>query len=110
MAILFEKNNAIGLVTPNGALSTDIAESFRKQFVTWFESSPEINRVVIDLGGVPYMDSSGLGAVIGILKRSVERGGTLTLARPTNSVKLVLKITGADRIIKVCGTLEEAVE
>ena len=108
MAISFAKNHSHGVITLTGPFTASVAESFRGQFINWFQADPEIRRVVIDLGAVTFMDSSGLGAVIGVLKRVAERGGELALARPQSSVKLVLQITRADRIIKVCDTLEAA--
>jgi anti-anti-sigma factor len=110
MAISFENNSGIGVVTVHGTLTAAIAESFRSQFAAWHQSEPDIKRVVIDLGGVTFMDSTGLGAVIGLLKRVAERGGDVTLARPQKTVKLVFQITGADRIMKICETLEEALK
>ena len=108
MAISFTKNPLRGVITITGSFTANVADSYRGQFVEWIQADPEIRRVVIDLGAVPFMDSSGLGAVIGMLKRVAERGGELALARPQTPVKLVLQITRADKMLKVYDTLEEA--
>ena len=53
-------------------------------------------------------DRSGLGSLIGVLKRAAARGGDVKLARPRPSVKLVLEITRANKIFNLCPTVEEA--
>ncbi len=67
-----------------------------------------MKQVVVDLGGVNFMDSSGLGALIATFKRVAERGGDMNLARPQPSVKMVLEITRTNRILRLCGSVEEA--
>lgn len=108
MALLLEKKNGMGLVTLSGSLDASAAESFGQQTAAWFESQPEIQQVVVDLGDVAFMDSAGLGALIGMRKRLASRGGDLRLARPCPSVKLVLEITRANKIFPISATLGEA--
>jgi anti-anti-sigma regulatory factor len=43
-----------------------------------------------------------------MLKHISGRGGALTLARPQRNVKQVFEITGADQMMTICDTLEEA--
>lgn len=56
-------------------------------------------RIVLDLAAVTFMDSSGLGAVIAALKTTREAGGDLRLARATEPVLIVLKLTKVDRVL-----------
>ena len=53
--------------------------------------------VVIDLAGVDFMDSTGLGVLVGALTRSREAGTTLELARPGERVLRLLQLTGLDQ-------------
>ena len=108
MAITFTKNPPRGVITITGSFTANVADSYRGQFIDWLQADPDIRRVVLNLGAVTFMDSSGLGAVIGMHKRVAERGGELALARAQNQVKLVLQITRADKMLKVYDTLEEA--
>jgi anti-anti-sigma factor len=108
MAVNCEIKNGVGLVTVTGLLNSAIAESFRNQFGTWLQSQPGVKQVVVDLGGVSYMDSSGLGALFGAFKRIAERGGDMHLARPQPMVKTVLEITCTNRILRLFGSVEEA--
>ena len=65
-------------------------------------------RLVVDLGEVSFVDSSGLGALIGGLKAARLAGGDLRLARPADQARLILGLTTLDRVLQLCGTVEEA--
>ncbi len=66
-------------------------------------------RIVIDLAEVSFIDSTGLGALIGALKAARQHGGDLRLARPTDQAKLLLSLTALDRVMKPYATVDEAV-
>lgn len=57
-------------------------------------------RLVIDLAKVEFMDSSGLGALIGALKSARKAGGDLRIASANEQVKLVLALSNVERILK----------
>lgn len=50
--------------------------------------------VVIDLAGVRFIDSSGLGVLVGALRRFNTAGHDLVLRRPSTSLMRVLEMTG----------------
>jgi len=66
-------------------------------------------RLVVDLGAVTFIDSSGFGALIGGLKAARQAGGDLRIARPTNQALVVLKLTSLDRVLRPFASVEEAV-
>ena len=66
------------------------------------------SQLAVDLEGVEFMDSTGLGVLIGGLKRCREAGGTLALLRPREPVRKVLTITGLDKVFPIHDTLEQA--
>lgn len=108
MAVNCEIKNGVGLVSVTGSLNAAMAESFRNQVNAWFQTRPEMKQVVVDLGGVNFMDSPGLGALIGVFKRIAERGGNMSLARVLPKVRTVLEITRTNRIFQFFDTTEEA--
>ena len=57
-------------------------------------------RIAIDLGNVEFMDSTGLGALVGCLKYMGE-GGTIELRRPGMRILKVLRLTRMDRVFIV---------
>ena len=65
-------------------------------------------RLVVDLHAVDFIDSSGLGALIGGLKPARQQGGDLRIAAAGDQVRAVLKLTNLDRILSPYATVEEA--
>jgi len=66
-------------------------------------------RVVIDLSEVPFMDSAGLGALIGGIRRAREHGGEVAVACSRPTLTRLLHTTGFDRIVPVTETLDAAI-
>ena len=64
--------------------------------------------VLVDLGDTEFMDSSGLGALIGALKMARQAGGDLRIANIRPQVKMVLELTSMDRVLTPYDTAEEA--
>jgi anti-sigma B factor antagonist len=108
MAVLCEIRNEVGVVTLTGAFTAANTESYRQQFAAWFQSATDVRRVVIDLAGVDFLDSSALGALIGTLKRVAERSGEVRIARPRPNVRMVFEITRANKILPLYETTEAA--
>ncbi|MCL2849554.1 MAG: STAS domain-containing protein [Micrococcales bacterium] len=65
-------------------------------------------RLVVDLHAVDFIDSSGLGALIGGLKKARGNDGDLRVAAAGSQVLAVLKLTNLDRILSPYPTVEEA--
>lgn len=57
--------------------------------------------LTVDLDKVTYIDSSGLGMLIGAHKRMASTGGTLTIRCSQARVLRLLSITGLDRVLRV---------
>ncbi|MBC7464252.1 MAG: STAS domain-containing protein [Actinobacteria bacterium] len=66
------------------------------------------NRIVVDLSSVDFLDSSGLGALIGCLKAARQANGDLRIAAATEQVKLVLQLTNLDRVLTPYASAESA--
>jgi anti-sigma B factor antagonist len=71
----------------------DAASSGRLRAVLG-EQVAEDRDAVIDLAGVRFIDSSGLGVLVGALRRFQAAGRHLTLRAPTTSLQRVLDMTG----------------
>lgn len=64
-----------------------------------FELRPK--RVVLDLSEISFMDSSGLGLIMGRYALIKELGGVLSLRAPTVAVMKILSLAGMEKIIKI---------
>lgn len=64
--------------------------------------------VLVDLTAVPFMDSSGLGALIAALKKARQAHGDLRIAGAGDQVTTVLRLTNLDRVLRPYDTVEAA--
>lgn len=69
---------------------------------------PEVGEVLVEASELEFMDSTGLGVLIGCLKRLRESGGSLKIVGAGGPVRRVLQITGIDQIIPLHDSLEAA--
>ena len=67
-----------------------------------------VRNLVIDLSGVNYLDSSGLGALVSIQMTLKRQGGTLILANLQGAPLEVLKSSQLLKILQIRDTVEEA--
>ncbi len=58
-------------------------------------------RLIFDLSGVEFMDSSGLGLILGRFTTVKSVGGELIIRNPCKSVMRILKLAGAERILNI---------
>lgn len=65
--------------------------------------------VVADLGGVQFMDSTGLGVLVGVLKRCRTLGGGLHLVVTRPRVRQVFEVTGLTTVLPLHADAEAAV-
>ena len=68
------------------------------------------SKLVVDLSGVEYLDSTGLGVLIGGLKRARERDGDLKLICDNVRILRIFEITGLTKIFDIYRSEAEALE
>jgi anti-sigma B factor antagonist len=60
---------------------------------------PEVKRLVINVSELEFCDSTGLGTMLGALRRMREGGGEFSIAGAHGTVLRLLQITGLDSIV-----------
>lgn len=94
------------ILTPAGDLDVYTVGSLRDAIGQLIdEGSP---RVVVELDGVPFMDSSGLGALMGGVRRLREAGGDLAIACTREQHLKLFTITGFGEGVSIAATVDEA--
>lgn len=63
--------------------------------------------LIIDFSQVAFMDSSGIGLVMGRYKLMEETGGKIIIARPPAYIKKVLNLAGIDKIARIAEDYSE---
>jgi len=80
-----------------------LREAIKKAF-------PENNRIVLNLGETTYIDSGGLGTLVGLLTSAQSAGGTIKLVHLTRRVVDLLQVTKLLTVFEVYNSEAEAVE
>ena len=65
--------------------------------------------LVIDLGGVTFLDSSGLKVLVSALKRTEKAGKSMSLAAVPRVVMRVLTVTAMDKVFSIYDSVDDAV-
>ena len=55
----------------------------------------------LDLSAIDFMDSSGLGLVLGRYKKQAEIGGKFKIINPSRRIMQILQLAGVEKIIKI---------
>jgi len=95
----------IGIAELNGRLDARNSKSLQKIFPEWLEKSP---LMVFDCRGLDFIDSSGLGTIVGCLRKAIEKEGDLKLAGLTEKVAMVFELTQAARLFSIFANPGEA--
>jgi anti-sigma B factor antagonist len=69
----------------------------------------DASRLVLDLSELAFVDSAGLGVIIGALRRVRSAGGELRVVAPPSGPRRVLALTGLDTLFTVVASVDEAV-
>lgn len=68
----------------------------------------EVSRLVLDFSQVAFMDSSGIGLVMGRYKLMSERGGVCIVANPPAYISKVMRISGINRLCEIVSVHDES--
>ncbi|MGC8511902.1 MAG: STAS domain-containing protein [Acidimicrobiales bacterium] len=99
-----ETGDGFSICRPAGELDAFTVAQFRQVLA----DVASAKKLVIDLSGVPFIDSAGLGALIGGIRRTRELGGDVAVACDRPTLVRLLKTTGFDRIVSVTDNVEQA--
>lgn len=92
----------------HGSLDLATAPSLRAALV---EAANEGKHdIIVDLTELEFLDSTGLGALIGAHRRALENNGRVRLIIRDGAISRLLNITGLMRIFAVYATVEDALE
>jgi anti-sigma B factor antagonist len=100
MEIDRSEQGAVTVVRIRGVIK--LGESAR-QFSAYLQDllDTQTSSVLVDMSGIDYVDSTGLGELVGYLQRFSEQGRRLALLRPHTRIVNLLRLTKLDEIFQV---------
>ena len=104
--VAVQRERGVAVVAPTvKRLDATVAPAFKQEVVRLIEGGD--TRLLLDLGGVQFLDSSGLGAIVSILKALGNRG-TLAVCNVQGAVLALFQLTRMDRVFALHPTREDA--
>lgn len=100
-----DKNNTI-VAYLNGELDHHSAEYIRVKIDYYIDTSDSKN-LVFDFKNVSFMDSSGIGIIIGRHKKISAKNGQVFLVNLNNTIRKVIELSGIGKIVKIHSDLTE---
>ncbi|MBR3504216.1 MAG: anti-sigma factor antagonist [Clostridia bacterium] len=95
----YEKKNGTVFVRLSGELDHSRAEAIRPELDELI-ADRSVRRLVFDFGGLEFMDSSGIGMLIGRYKLMQDRGGSVAVMPGGRRVERMMELSGLYRIIE----------
>lgn len=108
MIIKFEKINDIIIAHMMGELDHHSAEEVRIKIDDELEKE-NLKKLILDFDNVTFMDSSGIGVVIGRYKKIKEKNGAIGVVNVKGSVNRVFQLSGMFKIINCYDGIESAI-
>jgi len=102
------KNDSL-IVRLSGELDLVVAKEFRECVDKVLMDRP-VRNLILDLSQVSFIDSSGLGALLGRYKLVQQKGGKMSIFGATPSVYRILELSGIMRIIPIFKTEDMAIK
>jgi len=101
------RGEGLGIVTLAGEVDIYTAPRFKECLLELLDGGVE--RLVVDLNGVTFIDSTALGVLIGGVRRVNAASGAMALVVTSRPVERVLSITGLDRVFTIKESLADAI-
>ncbi len=89
-----------------GDIDLSCAPALQQELARLQSDKPE--RLIIDLHGVPYMDSSGLATLVEAMQITRRRGGRLILCQLQEKVRSIFEIARLDTVFTIVESCDEA--
>lgn len=99
-------NNTL-IVKLNGDIDHHNSNRYRKEIDKEINSRP-VKNIIFDFKGLEFMDSSGIGMILGRYKLITGLNGKMMIASPNSQIIKILSVSGINKIIDVYETVDKA--
>ena len=101
------KDNCM-LVRLMGEIDLAVTDTLRNSLEHELDLNPAVKNIVINLSDVDYIDSSGLGVLLGRYKRVTREGGKMFIVGASPQVRKIVDMSGLFNIMPECTSEAEA--
>jgi anti-sigma B factor antagonist len=101
-------NGSTAVARVQGEVDLHCSTDLQQDLLDLLDHNPRPTKLVIDLSGVPYMDSSGVASLVKLLSRTQKLGVDMVLAAPAPKVRSIMEITRLDSVFSIVETVQEA--
>ena len=98
MQLMYRRAGGTLTVFLSGELDQHSAAAVRTELEKILDDE-SLRRIVFDMGGVTFMDSSGIGVILGRYRRIAPRGGSMNILNAKKNIERVLRMSG---VYKLC--------
>ena len=98
-------DNGVTVLTPVGRVDTSTAKAFEDSVMAAAEAN---KKIALAFNAIDYISSAGLRVVLMLGKKLGASGGVLVLINMPEKIFAVFKMSGFDKILKICSSLEES--
>lgn len=106
MDIDVTQSSGVAVVAPHGDLDMATVDEVKRTLAGLIDGGQ--SRVIMDLGEVGYIDSSGMGAMVAAMKRARAAGGDVRLCALQDDVRGIFELTRLVRAMSIHPTRQEA--
>ncbi len=103
MEVKSREDSGITIITPVGRVDTATVKAFEECVM-----AVQNNKIVISFSQIDYISSAGLRVVLMLGKKLSASKGTLVLIDMPTNIFNVFKMSGFDKILKICANFEES--
>lgn len=103
----FQMQDDVGILEISGRLDATNTWELKSKFPEYLSQT---NRFVLNLEGLEFIDSTGLGGIVSCLKTASESGGDVKIAMLQAKPRMVFEITRAHKIFDIYDEVNSAVD
>ncbi|MFW5845569.1 MAG: STAS domain-containing protein [Planctomycetota bacterium] len=103
-----EDHGPVCVISLTGMLDGHTAPALERELHLLHEQG--CRRMVMDLAGLTYIASAGVGIMINYFQQVSQDGGNLRIARPSPTVKEIFSLLGLETLLSIHTDLDEAID
>ena len=107
LSVTVRRERGVVIAEVTGDIDISTVGGLRERLLALADGGPPL---ILDLNGVSFIDSTGLGVLVAAARRADTHGGSLHAVCSRKPTRKLLWLTGVDRRIPLTDTVDEALE